>query len=78
MLRSSSVTIEDFIRKTVRPTVPHVLRGKIYCDFAELSTKTDGDRVGTISGLDVRRKASLDDGQVQYYDDAGNLIAQNF
>jgi len=48
------------------------------CDFAELSGKTDGAKVGTVHGLWVKRKASLSNGQIQFYDDGGNLIAQNF
>ena len=78
MLRSNMEIIDTFIRKTTRPSLAHILRGKIQCDFAELSGKADGIRVGTIFGLDIRRKASLSDGQVQYFDDNGNLIAQNF
>jgi hypothetical protein len=78
MQRSNMTIIDTFIRKTTRPTLANVKRGKIYCDFAELSGKADGTRVGTIFGLDVRRKASLNDGEIQYYDDNNNLIAQNF
>jgi hypothetical protein len=78
MQRSSTVAITDFMKGTsVRPRA-QIKRGYIMCDFAELSGKTDGATVGTVHGLRVKRKASLSNGQIQFYADNGSLIAQNF
>jgi hypothetical protein len=78
MLRSSTVAIADFMKGTsVRPGA-QIKRGYIMCDFDELSTKPDGVMVGTVHGLRVKRKASLGNGQIQFYAANGSLIAQNF
>ena len=78
MLRSSSVAITDFMKgTTVRPGA-QIKRGYIAVDFSELSSVTDGKMVGTVAGLRVVRKASLNNGQIQFYGPDGVLIAQNF
>jgi hypothetical protein len=54
------------------------LRGKVYMDSAYLALHfADGDLVGTAFSLPVYRKASLDNGTYQYYDEAGNLLLTN-
>ncbi len=79
MLRSTDVLIRDFMRgPSVKGTLKQIKRGTIYVDAAELSTKIDGEVVGSIFGMKVRRKASLGDGQIEYRDPSGILLAQNF
>ena len=47
-------------------------------DSADLVlNKADGQLVATAFNLPVYRKASLDNGIYEYYDDAGNLISTN-
>ncbi len=78
MLRLTDVLIRDFMRgPSVKGTLKEIKRGTIYVDAAELSGKPDGEVVGSIFGMKVRRKASLANGIIEYYDAAGNLLATN-
>lgn len=53
-------------------------RGKIYMDSADLVLyEADGVLVETALSIPVYRKASLNNGKYQYYDEAGNLLASN-
>ena len=59
MLRSTDVLIRDFMRgPSVKGTLKQIKRGTIYVDAAELSTKIDGEVVGSIF-WDEGQKESL-------------------
>lgn len=78
MLRSTTVAAIDWMRKTVRPTVPHLTRGWIQLDAAELHGYPDLTFVGTVMGFKVLRDEGLADGKHQYYNGATHdLIASD-
>lgn len=71
MLRSTFNTILTYLSVTGRAAAGgHIKRGTLYADFADFVTDfADGDRAGTILGVNVERKASLANGKMEYYDD---------
>lgn len=79
MLRSDMNIMEDSLRDVKRAGLPHMPRGTLYFDSADIALRYEYfDRIFTtgIHSLDVRR-GKLMYGYYEYYDSAGNLIATN-
>jgi hypothetical protein len=74
MDRATTVAAIDWIRKTVRPTLPHLSRGWIQLDSAELSGYPDLSFVGTAMGFKVLRDEGLADGKHQYYNQSDHSL----
>jgi len=78
MLRTDMNTVDSFMRGSTVNALASKLRGNIQFDSADLDANVaDGKLIGAVRSLRVYRKASLDNGIVQYYDAAGNLLATN-
>ncbi len=79
MLRATDVLVRNFMRgPTVKGTLKQIKRGVIYVDSSELSGKADGAVVGSAFGMKIKRKASLGNGQIEFRDPSGSLLAKNF
>lgn len=77
--RAEFVAAETIMRGTAKPALHELKRGVLYIDAANISGFADGQLIGTILGIPLKRKAALADGKYQYYDDAAtpNLLASN-
>ncbi len=71
MLRTDMNTLVAWLKDHVRPTVADMRRGHVQMDAAGFHglgiSYADGQRIGTVMGLDITRLAALADNHMDYY-----------
>ena len=77
--RAEFILVEYSMRRIVQPTLHGLVRGTIYVDAANISDFANGELLGTILGIPLKRKSALADDIYQYYNDAATpvLLATN-